>query len=205
MANKRIIDLDNYTAPANTDVLAIEDTTANETKKITRTDFLKGTPFPADTIDAQAIKNGAAESHKNKMTVGCRVYRSAAFNITGGGGAEHIPFDAEDFDTGSNFDIVGGYFIAPYDGYYFVSGQITVTDLSIDGSILAFIYVDGASVAFARNYGPVATADPSVSVSSLVYCTAGNAITLYGDASTTEPIATGTQATFMSIYLVGIA
>lgn len=59
---KRIRDLTNTTtAPQNTDFLVLDNGTTN---KITRANLLAGTPLPADTVDTQAMVDGAVNSAK---------------------------------------------------------------------------------------------------------------------------------------------
>jgi len=70
MAQKRIKALTNYTTPLNTDVIAIEDLTADETKKITRQNFLAGAPLPANTVDTQAIADDTITNAKLSDTAG---------------------------------------------------------------------------------------------------------------------------------------
>lgn len=55
----RISNLTSLTTPDASDELAIVDTSASVTKKITRSDFLKGAPLPNDTVTTSAITNGA--------------------------------------------------------------------------------------------------------------------------------------------------
>jgi len=53
------------TAPSDNDVFAIEDSAAsNASKRITRGNFLSGSPLPADTVDTQAIEDDAVTAAK---------------------------------------------------------------------------------------------------------------------------------------------
>ena len=52
------------TQPEANDEIAIVDASAATTKKITREDFLKGADLPADTVDTQAIADGAVTADK---------------------------------------------------------------------------------------------------------------------------------------------
>lgn len=60
----KITDYPALTAPNNNDLLVIEDTIASATKKITRTNFLKGTALPADTVNTQAITDANVTTAK---------------------------------------------------------------------------------------------------------------------------------------------
>lgn len=55
----KISQLAALTTPDSGDELPIVDVSASTTKKITRTNLLKGAPLPADTVDTQAIDDGA--------------------------------------------------------------------------------------------------------------------------------------------------
>ena len=60
----KISQLTALTVPDSGDELAIVDSSASTTKKITRTNLLKGAPLPADTVDTQAIADGAVTTDK---------------------------------------------------------------------------------------------------------------------------------------------
>lgn len=60
----KISQLTALTVPDSGDELPIVDSSASTTKKITRTNLLKGAPLPADTVDTQAIDDGAVTAPK---------------------------------------------------------------------------------------------------------------------------------------------
>lgn len=60
----RISNLTSLSTPSDSDEIAIVDTSASVTKKITRGDLLSGAPLPADTVDTQAIENDAVTTAK---------------------------------------------------------------------------------------------------------------------------------------------
>ena len=64
----RISSLPALTQPEANDEIAIVDASAATTKKITRADFLKGAALPADTVDTQAIADGAVTVDKPDFT-----------------------------------------------------------------------------------------------------------------------------------------
>lgn len=55
----KISQLSALTVPDSGDELPIVDVSTSTTKKITRTNLLKGAPLPADTVDTQAIDDGS--------------------------------------------------------------------------------------------------------------------------------------------------
>lgn len=62
----QITQLDNDPTPNNNDLLVTVDMAAGTTKNISRDQFFTGAPLPADTVDSQAIADGAiAESGTN--------------------------------------------------------------------------------------------------------------------------------------------
>lgn len=60
----KISQLAALTTPDSGDELPIVDVSTSTTKKITRTNLLKGAPLPADTVDTQAIDDGAVTPDK---------------------------------------------------------------------------------------------------------------------------------------------
>jgi hypothetical protein len=64
----RISDLISYTAPSNSDLLAIVDQAGAVTKKITRADLLKGTALPADTVTTPAITDASVTPDKLSLS-----------------------------------------------------------------------------------------------------------------------------------------
>lgn len=65
----RISDLTSYTAPSNSDLLAIVDQAGAVTKKITRADLLKGTALPADTVTTPAITDASVTPSKLSLAM----------------------------------------------------------------------------------------------------------------------------------------
>lgn len=60
----KISQLSALTTPDSGDELAIVDVSTSTTKKITRTNLLKGAPLPADTVDTQSITNTSVTAPK---------------------------------------------------------------------------------------------------------------------------------------------
>lgn len=136
--------------------------------------------------------------------IGARAYRSAAFNVTGGGGQEKISLDAESYDPQSAFDTSNGRYVAPITGYYRVYAQIGLSDVADASQLLVLIYVNGATTSVSRTVSSAATLDPTAVAYDIVYATAGQYIEMYADCTTTEPVNTGAETTYMAIEFAGI-
>lgn len=65
----RISQLPSLTSPDAADEIAIVDASAAATKKITRTDFLKGAALPADTVTTASIADEAVTADKLDSTI----------------------------------------------------------------------------------------------------------------------------------------
>lgn len=72
-------------------------------------------------LEGLDIGNLTAYSNPYKF----RVYRNAALSL--GTGAQKVTFDAETFDTNSNFDNATNHrYVAPISGFYFFTATISV-------------------------------------------------------------------------------
>lgn len=157
-------------------------------------------------IDAAAkIADAIVTSEKLNATIAVRAYRTAAKNITSSG--VKIDWDTENYDLGSDFDTGTGTFTAPVTGYYFVSACVAVSNLDAEGQVYAEIYVNGTvysrgSRVYAGGTGD--TKDPAAVVTDIVPVTAAQTIEIYGTTSTTEALQTGSVASYVSIYFVGV-
>lgn len=158
----------------------------------------------ADAVTTAKIADANVTSEKLGATIAARAYRTAAFNITGGGGEEKIVLDTESFDTGSDFDTANGRFVAPVTGYYHIDAALRLTGVAVTSAVLVYIYVNGSAYTYGTNYTVTANDNTAVHISTVAFVTAGQYIEMYGDCSTTEPISTGPLATFMAIYFVGV-
>lgn len=65
---KDITQLPSLTTPANDDELLISDTSTASDKRITREDFLTGSPLPDDTVTTDAVADGAITNSKAGFT-----------------------------------------------------------------------------------------------------------------------------------------
>lgn len=91
MADKRITDLNALATPGDNDELAIENLSSGQTEKITRANLLSGAPLPANTVDTQAIAEGAVTNVQ--LVVGAPVQMvDVAYNAVATGSTQ-IPTD----------------------------------------------------------------------------------------------------------------
>lgn len=153
-------------------------------------------------IDAAAkISDGVVTSEKLNATIACRAYLNQAQNLST---EAKILLNAENFDTGSDFDTTNSRFVVPVTGYYQVSAAIRVSNLDANGALICSIFVNGSVYARGANFSTTAADDPSSVINSLVFATAGQYIELYGLASTSEALTTGSDWCFMSIHFIGV-
>lgn len=194
----RISDLTSYTAPSNSDLLAIVDQAGAVTKKITRADLLKGTALPADTVTTPAITDASVTPAKWANPYKFFAYRSSAWS-TNGATAGLVTFNTEDYDTNSNFDTATGKYTAPVDGYYHFSYSIAH---GFTNNVQSEIYKNNSSyIKSPQNYNSATYAIGGTSQSFDIELTAGDYIQIYHYAA---PTTTGTasRSTNFSGYLV---
>ena len=87
----KISQLTALTVPDSGDELPIVDVSASTTKKITREDLLAGAPLPADTVDTQAIYDGAVTAPK--IAAGMIVQQVVTTSSTYASTTALIPYD----------------------------------------------------------------------------------------------------------------
>jgi hypothetical protein len=74
--------------------------------------------------DKLVVDNGF-NNLKQTGSVAFRAYNNTLrSNVTGDGTLYTVPFDAENFDPGSNFDTTTGIFTAPTDGFYQLNATV---------------------------------------------------------------------------------
>jgi hypothetical protein len=140
----------------------------------------------------------------------CRVYLSAdQDNIAAGGeGFYKINLNAESYDIGSDFDTGNCKYVAPVTGYYQVNATIRyeVDDMSPAITVSIQIYVNGSSYSSSWSYVPAANVNVLLTISDIVYITAGQYIELYTFCNDTNVDIRGgaTGLTNMSIALVSV-
>lgn len=133
--------------------------------------------------------------YKNLLTVDSnpykfKVYRNAAQNV--GTGATKVNFDTESFDTNSNFDSTTNFrYVAPVDGYYWLSTNIQTTTAGSGTDVLAMIYKNGAEN-IRGGYTPAAAGTaPGSTASGLVQLNATEYVEVF--------VATGTAAKALDV------
>lgn len=155
-------------------------------------------------VTTSKVADSNITSEKLNATVAMRAYRNAAFNITGGGGAEKLTMDVENYDYGNDHSTATGIFTAPYNGIYHLDLQARVTNLDLGGTFLLYVYKNGATLVWAQSFGGEASTDDfTASVSDTFALNANDTIEVYIDASTTEALSTGSDQTYLAIYMVG--
>lgn len=148
------------------------------------------------------IDNGVIALEKMKATIACRAYNSTSQSITSGA-ARKVTLDVENFDAGNNFDTANSRFAVPTTGYYHVDAGLEFQNVAAGEQGIIFIYVGGSVVATSKGYGPVLNDDPSATVSTVLYATAGQFIELYAQCTSTKSLLGLSDRTFMSIYYIG--
>jgi hypothetical protein len=144
------------TAPTDNDLLVIEDMTSSSTKKITRGNFLSGTPLPANTVNTQAVADGAITSPK----------------VANGFVVQVVKFQTGAVATGSTAMIVDDTIPQNTEGDEFMSLAITpksasnilvieikamITSATADKFIVGALYQDSTANALAAVYDRVVT------------------------------------------------
>jgi len=189
--SKKFTDLVALTTPATDDILPIDDLSASTTKKITVADLLRTT----GGLTAQYMSNPYKFS----------AYQSATQNIAASGTAK-ILLQAENYDTGSNFDSITNYrFVAPITGFYQFTGS---TQMFVANTVVVqcFLYKNGVALR-EGNTGINASGgnnNTSSVVTGSLQLTAGDYIelfTFHSQASVAGTVA-GSSKTYLDGFLV---
>lgn len=116
----------------------------------------------SEDID-QKIETIAVTTQSLTSTVKARAYRSSSQAITTATTTK-VQLDTETYDVGENFDNATNYrFVAPVDGYYFVSGLVTLGSLKDGGTLTVTIQKNGTIHAnFTNTMGVAGTAAGTV-------------------------------------------
>lgn len=201
------------TAPSNNDVFAIEDSAASgASKRITRGNFIAGSPLPANTIDAQAIQDDAITAPKlsgldrANLTTDSNPYKFSAFlsSPQSPSNSTKLELKGELYDTNNNFDSTTNYrYVAPVTGFYHFNGALKQL-LSNGGQTQVTIYKNGSIAA----YGPLIfnNSGGNQSMTSAVgidlQLTAGDTVELYSGAVSTSAAFTTASETFLTGHLI---
>lgn len=153
--------------------------------------MLKGAPLPANSVNGQAIEAGSISPDKMAVGVMFRVRRSAAMGI--GTGYTLIPFNVEDFDTGSAYDTTNSRFIAPVNGYYEFRGVVSCGAV---GRMAVALFKNGVVYSYGADaFAPAGSNATARAVfDDLVYLTAGDYVDLRAAADTTRQLAVSETA-----------
>ncbi len=185
MADKKISELTAYTTPIGTDVLPIVDVSTTTTKKIALSTLVTAT-----TARARAYRNGTQDD-----------IVSATFT--------KIQLNAEDYDSGSNFDAATNFrFVAPVSGYYLITGCVRWINIVVDKTYIGCIYKNDALVASSGVHYPGGLAGISSTVTTVLYLAATDYVELWGyhDAGVnTVDIETGSDQTYLAVHLLSLA
>lgn len=119
-----------------------------------------------------------------------------------------VQLNTENFDTGNNFDNATNFrFTAPVAGFYFLSGQVGVTNTGATSGVLlqAALYKNGAALAYSSVTPGSGSGSsiPRAGASGLFQLAATDFIELYGNIGEAGRVFQGTSpVTFMSGWLV---
>jgi len=147
------------TVPASDDVFPIVDISAGSTKKITRENFLKGAPLPADTVDTQAVEDKSVTSEKLSPTVGFYATSTANINAT----QSLVTVYTEVADYGSDF--ASGVFTAPVTGLYNINIMGLIDNVTADNRFVLFLYKNTSTyIIQSMGLGVVGNHDPTATI-----------------------------------------
>jgi len=199
----RISDLTSYTAPSNSDLLAIVDQAGAVTKKITRADLLKGTALPADTGTTPAIANGAVTPEKWTNPYTFNAYASSSTTV--GTGWTKIVLASKAFDLNGDFSTGSSEYTTPVDGIYHFDGMIEVLAGASTEGLGVSIFKNGSLADRLRSQMHRSTAASQVQVaviSGSIQLLVGDKITLYGVSTVGGRGTTAAAYTQLSGHLI---
>lgn len=105
-------------------------------------------------------------------------YRTTNMNV--GTADTKVQFNAENFDTGNNYDAVTNFrFTAPINGFYQLNTNILTTTAGAGTAIGLSFYKNGAQVVGPVNDFDAAGTNPGIALSALLQLTAGDYIEVY--------------------------
>ena len=140
----RISDLISYTAPSNSDLLAIVDQAGAVTKKITRADLLKGTALPADTVTTPAITDASVTPAKWTNPYSFKAIVTTTYNTTPTAMTK-LTFNTKSYDYNTNFSTSTSAYTAPVAGVYRFNANFQ-TGASPSGRMFLTFYKNGTEI-----------------------------------------------------------
>jgi hypothetical protein len=184
--------------------IAMVKTDANKITSYLTGRILAGVNNAAGTIIARPINLNCNHPYKAKAIL------STSHDIADGATAA-VHLDGEEYDPNGNFNVTTHEYTVPITGFYQINGAAYVNDAS--GAIYGWqtdIFVEGA----ARCYGSVSIDSAQQgwargsNAQGVEYLTAGQRVSLYGYADTSDAGAVTLNATpgfcFLSIHLLSI-
>ncbi len=156
--------------------------------------------FNDGTGIANLSMSTTALSHPYKF----RAYRSAAWSIAGSTTAK-VQFDAESFDTNSNYDSATNYrYTAPVAGFYWFNSFTTLQGIA-GATYVNFLYKNGSQISTGMQFNQGANnSQVTCSVASLLQLSATDYVEVYmfnGNGSAQSGF-TGTDVTHFEGWLV---
>jgi len=160
------------------------------------------------TIDGLQIKDGVGvyTDKAPKINVKARAYLSAAQEDLVSDVFTKILLDAEDYDTGSDFDVGNHEFVVPIDGYYLITFGVRFDNVVVNKNYQVSIFIGETGKFYARNQAAIAD-DVLVSGSDIMNLSAGEKVSLraYHNAGVnTVDIYGSPYYTMMAIHLLSI-
>lgn len=164
-----------------------------------------GTLVSRDSTDTLTNKTIAGSTNSVSYNTFTNPYKFSAYRATnyssGNGAFAKVPFDTENFDTGSNFDTTNNRFVAPVNGFYFFN--FNVQSSSLAANLIASIYKNGTELRRFR-YNATSVAGSGASGSDLISLNATDYIEVFSLTTTTVTMDGGADRAFLSGFLVSI-
>lgn len=189
--------------------VSIDHLRVTPTMSSTNTDIVVGSTTYDSTLQTLTANNGAAWIPMSPWVnpYKFRVYRDAAYTGIADATLTVVDFDAESFDTNSNFDLTTDKYTIPVTGYYNLSFSVRASGTAMI-ALSAYIYggAAGNTVLVSTYATQASTTDGYVCVSGLFYCVKDDLINarIYADTTGTYAILAGTESTYFSGYLVSV-
>lgn len=163
--------------------------------------FNDGTGIADDAILGRHIAAGVVESESLNATIAFRAGMTGSVVITS---EATVVFDSESFDLGSDYNNATGVFTAPVTGYYMIVAHLGLGNLADGAQVLMRIKVDGTAVALGTMVSANAANDPRSDVSDVIALTAGQQVTVTGEASVAESLDGGATVNYFGGFFIGV-
>jgi hypothetical protein len=191
------------TAPA-ANVLNIVGIANGETVYANKALFDSTNPAAVGTAAPGTSLTAAHRDHVHAYTppfVFFSAYHAGAQN-TGNNAFGQISFTTELYDTGADYDTGTSTFTAPLTGYYMFNAHISTSATST--RFICSLFVDGVEAFRGQDVANAnSAANTSSQVSSLIYLTAGQAVTVYGFGNTAKALTTTAHTVYFNGFYIG--